>query len=1232
MSKIKEIESAILELEGGAYQSLMDQYLYRKYGYRIVSFGSQIGTNKTVTGIPDTYTAILPSGKYVFIMYGTQKKAATKLKEDLSKCLEEIKKIGFEDKVEKIICCHTAKKLSPKIDNELRSMYDNLELIGITDTAHDLLYKYPEVAKFALNINITTNQILDEQDFINACSKNDFSTTLAMTLLFRSNECNDVVDLISKNVVTVISGKSGIGKTRLAIEAMRQYSSKHSCIVKYIKNNGEKIFDDVCVIFDDENDYADLIDDADQLTEINLLLEIAFKKNRKHDFRILITVRDYAYTDLKNEIWKYTATPAEYELGGLGYNEIKDILKCNLKINNIEYLDRISNIAKGNIRIALMAGKSSLETGTYENLENVVDIYNVFYSRVFETLDYKKRILIGLIAFLDRVFIDSEKFISVVKRYNISNEELHDILTELSSKEIVDIYKNRVVKFDNQKLSDYILYYVFIKERWLSLSEISMEFFENYFERICYGFSTLYSLFQSEEMVSYLRLQAKCIWTEIEKCPEMAEKFILEFIPLIPEEGMAFIKRRIEQLPRKTPTDFSKVDFTKSANGICKSKLLESLTLLKYTDYCDDSLSLILLNLEIDSENPTDYHIIFGKLLAIDYHSAGYGYRHDSEILSALIKRFKKENSTNLGYCLLFLIESDLRLIYENFSSGSGNTITIKKTRLFKCETVFKLRKCCFEALFSMRADKRFTKYINHILYHYPSGYGCDDESLSIMKQDMEVISNCFMLDKSNPTYMDCLILQHLAQVCENADINPSAKFCMWETNPIFVFCTDVFMKKLDSSFKYKLWETERNEKIKAKVKTFSKNEFEQIFICLNEIEIDKIGFDRYNAFIVLLNNVPSETFIDFTIVYLRLGQKAFNADGCISECVKRLLTIVDYKTAEDIISREDYSDNSYWLSELRSQIPDDAITDITINDILDNVIDDGIKVDQAYLINYQAIKRIDSLHNGFAAEYIRKIAGVDLPPLFCDKLIVESYYAENGFSTMLEIFCGNDIQILEKIYLTAIKLRDYFYQDPDFLTCILKTDPDFLYKLIDLEINSHSIYTSSVINVFWKLPDCKELAFKTIVYLSCDNSFEAYSALSEFIKPNNSETEAEKEIRLAVLKKIVDEFAFDDKFIDAFFLAAKDLPDNERLTMILEFCGINKNISAFRKCPISRKYYLSTDGSAYAISERIDFLKKVKTELKGIDFIEHREYLNNLIYDDLKRLDEAFADDFLYG
>jgi len=59
MVKIDKIQQAILRLDGGDFQQIMNAYLYRKYKFaNITCLGSEAGTSKTTKGTPDAYVEL----------------------------------------------------------------------------------------------------------------------------------------------------------------------------------------------------------------------------------------------------------------------------------------------------------------------------------------------------------------------------------------------------------------------------------------------------------------------------------------------------------------------------------------------------------------------------------------------------------------------------------------------------------------------------------------------------------------------------------------------------------------------------------------------------------------------------------------------------------------------------------------------------------------------------------------------------------------------------------------------------------------------------------------------------------------------------------------------------------------------------------------------------------------------------------------------------------------------
>lgn len=152
----------------------------------------------------------------------------------------------------------------------------------------------------------------------------------------------------------------------------------------------------------------------------------------------------------------------------------------------------------------------------------------------------------------------------------------------------------------------------------------------------------------------------------------------------------------------------------------------------------------------------------------------------------------------------------------------------------------------------------------------------------------------------------------------------------------------------------------------------------------------------------------------------------------------------------------------------------------------------------------------------------------------------------------------------------------------------------------------------------------------KVVRYLSRQIGYEAESALSRFIAYESCDSEEVKKNHIAVIRSIVDDYAFDEEFIERFFEAVRGISDDERLMVIVEFCRKNKDLSAFKKCPFKGKVQSATS-YAEIVLERIKFFEKLKSELKGIEFTEHREYLSNIINNEKKNRQEAEVSDFIY-
>ena len=102
MASINQIQRAIIEMEGGKFQRLIDALIAAKGVTSIFSIGTVLSTDKTRIGTPDTMTIV--GDDIVFIEYSTKQSGLfDKFDDDIAKCLDE-KKTGIKvNRISKII-------------------------------------------------------------------------------------------------------------------------------------------------------------------------------------------------------------------------------------------------------------------------------------------------------------------------------------------------------------------------------------------------------------------------------------------------------------------------------------------------------------------------------------------------------------------------------------------------------------------------------------------------------------------------------------------------------------------------------------------------------------------------------------------------------------------------------------------------------------------------------------------------------------------------------------------------------------------------------------------------------------------------------------------------------------------------------------------------------------------------------------------------------------------------
>lgn len=126
-----------------------------------------------------------------------------------------------------------------------------------------------------------------------------------------------------------MSGPSGIGKTRLALEVCRKQDGE-AVKVYCIKSNGNLLYEDIKYYIDEPGKYLLFFDDANMVASLDNVLNTILTLPEAYNVKVLITVRDYARERVINSVLKYSK-PNIIEIGRFKDDEIKDIVKIILE-------------------------------------------------------------------------------------------------------------------------------------------------------------------------------------------------------------------------------------------------------------------------------------------------------------------------------------------------------------------------------------------------------------------------------------------------------------------------------------------------------------------------------------------------------------------------------------------------------------------------------------------------------------------------------------------------------------------------------------------------------------------------------------------------------------------------------------------------------------------------------------------------------------------------------------
>lgn len=593
-----------------------------------------------------------------------------------------------------------------------------------------LARRYPNLAKEHLGIEAGTGQIMSPDEFESAVEKNSFASTLKVDLLGRDKEINELLAALDENQFVLVYGRPGCGKTRLCVEALRQFSNGSGAYPLVIKSNRMPIWNDLANDVPKEDPLLILLDDANELSDLEGFAD--FVSNRGN-VKVLMTARNYAVGFVKSSVSQY-CKPYLYAVNPLDEETALHVVENGFGIAKGTASANIIRLSRGNMRLAFAAAEVAKERGD-EVFSTMPSLIEACYGEKASRLDGDSKKASTIVSVLDAHRIEENKDLdSLLSKVGISRDRYVDACAALCHDELVDACQDMVaVAPGEQVLRDYLLYQAFIAEKSLSLFDINeLECGNTLCPRVV---AILVNNFFSDELVSSLKSQLANIWLSAND--EMRWRMVEEYHFLLGEKGLGHILDAIESCEPGS-YDYLACRFDKGSGFYFpESRILTSLGPYLHVSRFGEPEELFFMALGKNILPPQEAKKALATTMCFNEDSYSDEFRYENEVLERLACEFRKTKENRYGVLLAYYAEALLATTYDGPTRMEGNKVTFIHGNHVYTEAMFGLRKRAIACLKELRGCSELSRLCDTVITGV-RGIGGDDGAGRLWKETLE--------------------------------------------------------------------------------------------------------------------------------------------------------------------------------------------------------------------------------------------------------------------------------------------------------------------------------------------------------------------------------------------------------------------------------------------------------------------------------------------------------------
>jgi len=687
MVTLTEITNKITALNSTHFQEMCDEIIIRRYpNHKSFSrSGMAKGVDETKVGTPDSYI-LLDNDLFIFNEHTKAKnRKFAKLKSDFESCINENKAGANVDSIQEINFCISftiPKEETAKLSELCRKEGITMGFWDIDRLARNILYENPDLANQYLSIPLDKSQWILLKSFVENYNKagKSIAAPLDNPFYFRNSEIAEIQTSIENNHLTILSGSPGVGKSKLAVELLKNLQQRDQDLIIWVNSfDSDSIIDDLSSKLLSKEKIILFVDDAHRLSHFQQLLK--FLRNSTYEnVKLIVTVRDYALSDFKQLIYSYDHNVINIK--SLKDEQIKKIIsEVPFNIASQTVQQKILFLGRGNLRLMLMLAGLKDASKNVDALNDSAEAFDFYFRTLLDDADFLAKPsfvkTMAIVTFFNTLKLSDQEFLDkLTVSFKISKDKILSCIDELGKIELLSIH-NDEVKVSEQNLGFYLFNKAFFKDDNLKFEKLLQDFYPKHRTRFKECVISANNNFGHKNLVEKIKPDLLSYISNTKLQEDQLISFYDLFWFAIPDRTISFIiERSLLGEAQVNPT----FNFHYQTNDFAyeRDSFLSLLTpfIREHTEYFP---AAIQSSLEYVRRNPHKANELLYTLkehLSFGYKDVQYSYYKQQE----LIKIIKNGFAENKGLEKEFFYEISKTLLKHSFQkfepTYNDNTIS----------------------------------------------------------------------------------------------------------------------------------------------------------------------------------------------------------------------------------------------------------------------------------------------------------------------------------------------------------------------------------------------------------------------------------------------------------------------------------------------------------------------------------------------------------------------------